>query len=235
MSGLTRIVGRVMPLPKDAYSPNATYNQLDIVSYNGSVYICKKDDTKGQTPADNSIYWMFVVKNGIDGGGATIDNGDPVDNKVWSSLRTNNEITKKIESEEATDFSSASTPQIEWIKNKLGEKIYPVSNTKAILHGDNNTTLFSELSIINSTLSGKANKTHTHSKADITDFATHTHSITQVTNLETRLSGIEARLTALETALLGKKLVTPSYSETDKTLTLTSFDMPSATSTTSEG
>lgn len=49
--------GRVLPIPKGAYDATAQYNMLDMVSYQGSMYICKQTCI-GQTPADGA-YWQL--------------------------------------------------------------------------------------------------------------------------------------------------------------------------------
>ena len=53
-------LGKVMMIPKGEYSNDITYEFLDIVSYNGSSYVCKKD-TKGNTP-ENLEYWQVIVE-----------------------------------------------------------------------------------------------------------------------------------------------------------------------------
>lgn len=51
--------GRVLIIPKGEYNNATQYQMLDIVRYNGSMYIAKKT-TIGNTPADGE-YWMLCV------------------------------------------------------------------------------------------------------------------------------------------------------------------------------
>lgn len=52
--------GRVLPLPKGAYSSSTTYHLLDFVSYQGSTYICKQTST-GNAPT-NTTYWQIMAQ-----------------------------------------------------------------------------------------------------------------------------------------------------------------------------
>lgn len=52
--------GRVAPIPKGAYSGSTAYEQLDIVTYGGAVYMAKKTST-GITPGTNDECWMLLV------------------------------------------------------------------------------------------------------------------------------------------------------------------------------
>ena len=54
--------GRVLLMPKGDYDPNATYELLDIVSYNGSSYIAK-GTTTGNLPT-NTTYWQLSAYGG---------------------------------------------------------------------------------------------------------------------------------------------------------------------------
>ena len=54
--------GRVLIMPRGAYNPLATYEMLDIVSYNGSSYIAK-GTTTGNLPTDGT-YWQLSAYGG---------------------------------------------------------------------------------------------------------------------------------------------------------------------------
>lgn len=54
--------GRVLLMPKGDYDPTATYEMLDIVSYNGSSYIAK-GTTTGNLPT-NTTYWQLSAYGG---------------------------------------------------------------------------------------------------------------------------------------------------------------------------
>lgn len=58
-------LGQVCILPKGIYSPETSYNPLDIVQYNGSGYLVRKA-CKGVTPAEGE-YYMLLSKKGDQG------------------------------------------------------------------------------------------------------------------------------------------------------------------------
>ena len=77
----TQILGKIIPTPKGEYSSSTTYVELDIVSYNGSSYICKKE-TIGNDII-NEEYWQLLGQRGENGEqgpqglkGETGDKGD---------------------------------------------------------------------------------------------------------------------------------------------------------------
>lgn len=55
-------LGKVMMIVKGEYSNDITYEILDIVYYNGSSYVCKKDSV-GNTP-ENLEYWQLIAEKG---------------------------------------------------------------------------------------------------------------------------------------------------------------------------
>ena len=59
-SSIMASAGRVLPLPKGAYSSSTTYHLLDFVSYQGSTYICKQTST-GNAPT-NTTYWQIMAQ-----------------------------------------------------------------------------------------------------------------------------------------------------------------------------
>lgn len=62
--GTTSILGYVSIVPKGAYSPTATYNRLNTVSYNGASYMLIVDTpTTGVTPVDGNT-WMQLCSPG---------------------------------------------------------------------------------------------------------------------------------------------------------------------------
>lgn len=58
-------LGQVCILPKGVYSPETSYNPLDIVQYDGSGYLVRKA-CKGVTPAEGE-YYMLLSKKGDQG------------------------------------------------------------------------------------------------------------------------------------------------------------------------
>lgn len=55
-------LGRVAMVHKGAYNSATTYNNLDIVEYNGSSYVCKVDNTINIVPTDTSKWNLLVQK-----------------------------------------------------------------------------------------------------------------------------------------------------------------------------
>ena len=66
MSTTTKILGRVSIVPKEEWSSNSTYTRLDLVTYNGSSYIAKKD-VPVNINLNNNEYWMIVASKGDTG------------------------------------------------------------------------------------------------------------------------------------------------------------------------
>lgn len=64
-------LGRVMPIPKGEYDSTTAYERLDIVSSNGSSYICLAPNT-GQ-PVTNTDYYMLLAQRGTNGDVSNID------------------------------------------------------------------------------------------------------------------------------------------------------------------
>ena len=51
-------LGKVLIMPRDAYSANETYTQLDLVTHNGSVWVCKQTAIGIEPTEANSSHWM---------------------------------------------------------------------------------------------------------------------------------------------------------------------------------
>lgn len=55
-------------VPRGEYSATTAYKRLDVVTYNGSGWLCKADTT-GNAPADGSTYWQLLASKGDPGSG----------------------------------------------------------------------------------------------------------------------------------------------------------------------
>ena len=55
---MTNIAGRILIIPKGDYDANASYTMLDLVSYNGSSWLARKDATGIEPSEANSEYWQ---------------------------------------------------------------------------------------------------------------------------------------------------------------------------------
>ena len=63
-------LGRITPTYRGRYETNTSYNELDIVEFNGSSYIARKSVT-GVTPGTDDTSWGLIASQGIKG-----DKGD---------------------------------------------------------------------------------------------------------------------------------------------------------------
>lgn len=72
----THNLGKVSLTPRGAYNETTTYEQLDVVTYNGSAYIVLQSVT-GVTPPNPSYYQVIASKgdSGADGSSATVTAG----------------------------------------------------------------------------------------------------------------------------------------------------------------
>lgn len=61
----TKILGKVVITPKGEFNEATTYQKLDVVTYQGSSYICLQT-TKSNLPTDDT-YWQLVAKKGDKG------------------------------------------------------------------------------------------------------------------------------------------------------------------------
>lgn len=59
----TTVLGKVMLLPRGDYSPSATYNFLDLVTYEGSSFVALKTVT-GVTPVDDGVNYQLSASIG---------------------------------------------------------------------------------------------------------------------------------------------------------------------------
>lgn len=56
--------GRILIMPKGDWSADTTYEMLDLVYYNGSSWICKKD-VQGIEPTSTATeYWQLIATEG---------------------------------------------------------------------------------------------------------------------------------------------------------------------------
>jgi hypothetical protein len=58
---MTNIAGRILIIPKGDYDANASYSMLDLVSYNGTSWLARKDATGIEPNEANNEYWHEMV------------------------------------------------------------------------------------------------------------------------------------------------------------------------------
>lgn len=56
------VIGKVSLVPRGAYSPEATYERLDLIQYEGRGYIVLAQTIRGVTPVDGDDYMLLVDK-----------------------------------------------------------------------------------------------------------------------------------------------------------------------------
>ena len=61
----TKILGKVAITPKGEYSNATTYQNLDLITYQGGSYLALKE-TIGNLPTNNE-YWQLIAEKGQDG------------------------------------------------------------------------------------------------------------------------------------------------------------------------
>ena len=86
--------GRAMMLYKGVYDSTYTYEKLDVVNYNGSLYISTVDGNLGIEPT-NEAKWKLFLQGGIDGKG----------NVIEETYVPNDAVLKTLEEIEANTFS----------------------------------------------------------------------------------------------------------------------------------
>lgn len=93
-SSIMATAGKVAPTPKDKFVNGTAYDKLDVVEYNGTLYIAKKASA-GVLP-DDTEYWMLAVDltGKLDTTGDTENNtvtftsGDATDPTAWKNVTT---------------------------------------------------------------------------------------------------------------------------------------------------
>ena len=61
----TKILGKVAITPKGEYNSATTYQDLDLITYQGNSYLALKETT-GNLPTNNE-YWQLIAEKGKDG------------------------------------------------------------------------------------------------------------------------------------------------------------------------
>lgn len=82
MPDITYDVGRVSFVIKGAWNLATSYEKLDAVSYNGSLYIAKQD-VPGGTAITNTTYWQLAAEKGDKGDTGGVDSVNGQQGDVW--------------------------------------------------------------------------------------------------------------------------------------------------------
>ena len=90
-------LGRVVPYYIGAWNSTREYNKLDVVSYNGSSYICTRTN-KNSTPSSSNTNWLLLAEKGdkgdtgAAGAAATIGDGSITTAKIADGAVTESKL-----------------------------------------------------------------------------------------------------------------------------------------------
>lgn len=83
---MTNIAGRILIIPKGDYDANASYSMLDLVSYNGTSWLARKDATGIEPSEANSEYWHELASMEIANNLTTEEEGYALDARQGKML-----------------------------------------------------------------------------------------------------------------------------------------------------
>ena len=127
-------LGKVGILPKGEYSSATQYLRLDIVSYNGSSYLCIKDCVG--IDVTNKEYWLLIAQKGDKGDiGEKGDKGDA--GKDFSIYKTYTSIS-------AMESDASNVPEGEFVL--IASNVEDEDNAKLYVKGENSFVYLTDLS-----------------------------------------------------------------------------------------
>lgn len=222
-----------------------SYQELDLVKQNGNVYVALEEHTSGVFASDlSALRWELFVENATGPAGPTGDTGatGPAGQGVPTGGTTGQVLAKVDGTDYNTEWVDSSggssdhgaltglgdDDHTQYHNNARGDaRYYTQTQLDA---GQLDTRYFTE-SEVTSALSGKADTSHTHSIANVTGLqtaldgkqasgsyaaATHTHTASQVTDFS---EAVDDRVSAL---LVAGTDISLSYNDASNTLTITS-------------
>lgn len=152
-------IAKIVPLPRGEYSDGITYNSLDIVRKDDTIWMCVEDGTRNEVPEEGNSKWMLLIhdgRDGHDGGGARVDDNNVTDYSVYSSKKVE-ELLENVPVDVDDDFSDTSvnpvqnkviTEKISDINEALLKDSLDISNMSSAI-----STLTESISGINATIS----------------------------------------------------------------------------------
>ena len=87
-------LGKVLIMPRDAYEENATYAQLDIVTHNGVVWMCKQTAIGIEPTDDSHDHWMKLFGYNIVNNLTHAEAGGVLDARQGATLK--NYVDEKV-------------------------------------------------------------------------------------------------------------------------------------------
>ena len=100
----TQILGKVKMINKGAYNSATTYNELDIVTYEGSSYSAKQETT-GNLPT-NTTYWELLAEKGDKG-----DTGNTGATGATPNISVKSTTTGEAGTDASVSLDASSTPE----------------------------------------------------------------------------------------------------------------------------
>ena len=155
--------GRVLIIPKGEYNASTTYSMLDLVTYQGSSYVCKQTST-GNLPT-NTTYWQLSAQgNGSGGhtikdstgtsmtqreglqfdGGLTVSDDSTNDKTIVSASGL---LSKTGDSKDNTvTYTSADDASVFNSGNLGGQSAYAWNAVNVMATGEKHSVLFNKIS-----------------------------------------------------------------------------------------
>ena len=127
-------LGKVGILPKGEYSSATQYLRLDIVSYNGSSYLCIKDCIG--IDVTNKEYWLLIAQKG--------DKGDIGEKGEKGDAGKDFSIYKTYTSISAMESDASNVPEGEFVL--IASNVEDEDNAKLYVKGENSFVYLTDLS-----------------------------------------------------------------------------------------
>ena len=127
-------LGKVGILPKGEYSSATQYLRLDIVSYNGSSYLCIKDCVG--IDVTNKEYWLLIAQKG--------DKGDIGEKGEKGDAGKDFSIYKTYASISAMESDASNVPEGEFVL--IASNVEDEDNAKLYVKGENSFVYLTDLS-----------------------------------------------------------------------------------------
>lgn len=124
-------LGRVAMDFKGEYSSSATYNKLDVVTYNGSSYVCNVDNTRGVIPT-NTDNWNLLAEKGY----------TPVRGTDYWTNQDKTEVVSSAVTQTETDIQ----PTISAIETTANTASATANTAKSIAEGANQALSYNNYS-----------------------------------------------------------------------------------------
>ena len=110
-------IGRILLMPRGAYSGTAVYNNLDWVRHNGVAWVCTTDNTTGIAPATGVPEWQVLAQDGAVTGSVDWSN---VNYKPFNSIKSGGGLKVNVSNELELDISMLTGSNISYDNTTSG-------------------------------------------------------------------------------------------------------------------